>query len=257
MDQETIEKAGVQFVFESYGRTRQVELVRESYHTGGETAVIAYLSDPAGDDYRERWGNVTVNLNSPLQDGSTVLLDINNMTKEFFLKVALLGTPTGAEVHSGFCLYPAFTFFDSIMDNMRDTGGFLAARHTSLSESEADQILDEIICPPCDHVPDPLMDQSVREWYMSAYPEDDLGREIDPSFSFMGARFGIDEGDGFYLALGVGDSLVRERVFEELAGRLGLEYGQVFDAWVQESGLPEGATERNEAGTRGAAIKRL
>ena len=57
-----------------------MELVRESY-VNGETAVLAYLSAPADESFGEPWGSVTVNLGSFLQDGATVLLDTNNISR--------------------------------------------------------------------------------------------------------------------------------------------------------------------------------
>ena len=100
----------------------------------GETAVLAYLSDPADESFGEPWGSVTVNLGSFLQDGATVLLDTNNMSRGLLEKVVGLGTLTGESARSGFCDYPAFTFDKEVMGNMRDTDGFLAAEHVSLSE---------------------------------------------------------------------------------------------------------------------------
>ena len=72
----------------------------------------------------------------------------------------------------------------------------------------------------------------VRDWYTEAYPEDVLGMEISPSLSFEQALDAVQLGGGFYDSLGVGDSIVRERVFAELSDRACIPYEAVYDAWV-------------------------
>lgn len=75
---------------------------------------------------------------------------------------------------------------------------------------------------------------SVRDWYMEAYPDDGLGASIDPQMTFDRALDAVALGSGFYDALGVGDSLVRERVFQELFERTGITYDDIYDAWMDE-----------------------
>ena len=49
----------------------------------------------------------------------------------------------------------------------------------------------------------------------------------------------IPTGDGFYTALGeTADSLLRERIFEELCNRYGYTYDDIYDSWLNESPLP-------------------
>lgn len=91
-------------------------------------------------------------------------------------------------------------------------------------------------------------EQTVRDWYRETYPTDELGASIDPDLTFSGAGEAVSKGSGFYDALGVADSLVRERVFAEIAGREGLAYGQVYDAWFYERDLlAPGAEEKLRA----------
>lgn len=60
------EKSGIEFSFDAFGYTQQVELVRESY-ADGNLAVTAYLSDPTDESFGQPWSSVTVNFGSPLQ----------------------------------------------------------------------------------------------------------------------------------------------------------------------------------------------
>ena len=115
------EKSGIEFSFDAFGYTQQVELVQESY-ADGNLAVTAYLSDP------------TVNFGSPLQQDATVFLDTNNMGEAMLSKISQLGAFTGQFMRSGFCSYPAFTFDTEVMGNMRDLNEFASADHSSLAE---------------------------------------------------------------------------------------------------------------------------
>lgn len=125
------QKTGIEFTFGPLGSPVQVELVRTAY-MGGALAVSALLSDPADEEFGEPWGSITVNLSSPLQEGATVLLDTNNMSRELLAKVNELGAPTGQREASGFCTYPAFTFDEGVLGNMRTPDEFHAAPHETL-----------------------------------------------------------------------------------------------------------------------------
>ena len=87
-------------------------------------------------------------------------------------------------------------------------------------------------------VPEGYDDNLVRDWFMRNYPDDQLGEEIDPDLTFDDALRAVARGDGFYDALGVGDSIVRNLVFEELAVRYDVNYGDVYEAWLNERPVP-------------------
>lgn len=91
-------------------------------------------------------------------------------------------------------------------------------------------------------VPEGLLNiDNVREWYTSAFPNDELGAELNPDLTFDDALAAIPSGTGFYDSIGAGDSVVRERVFEELCNRYGYTYDEVYDSWLNESPLPSPA----------------
>lgn len=81
------EKSGIEFSFDAFGYTQQVELVRESY-ADGNLAVTAYLSDPTEESFGQPWSSVTVNFGSPLQQDATVFLDTNNMGEAMLSKIS-------------------------------------------------------------------------------------------------------------------------------------------------------------------------
>ena len=87
---------------------------------------------------------------------------------------------------------------------------------------------------------------NVREWYTSAFPGDELGMKLNPDLTFDDAIAAIPTGDGFYTALGdAADSLLRERIFEELCNRYGYTYVEVYDSWLHESPLPSPAISQH------------
>ena len=84
-------------------------------------------------------------------------------------------------------------------------------------------------------LPSGYNDNLVRDWYMRYHPEDRAGAMIASDLTFDDALRAVALGGGFYGALGVADSLVRNLVFEELAARTGLSYDDVYEAWLHET----------------------
>ena len=74
----------------------------------------------------------------------------------------------------------------------------------------------------------------VREWYVQAYPTDDLGEYINPQVTFDDVVSALNSHTDIYDVLGAGDSIVRERVFEELAKRLNVEYDNIYYTWIDK-----------------------
>lgn len=83
------------------------------------------------------------------------------------------------------------------------------------------------------------LESGIRDWYSHEFPDDPEGGRIDPRTTFREAVESFPMGDGhdFYAVTGAVDSIVRERVFEELSKRLDCGYGTVYDAWLYHTGL--------------------
>ena len=77
------------------------------------------------------------------------------------------------------------------------------------------------------------VDERLKDWYIKNYPTDDLGAEMYDDASFEDLWKGILEGEDVYEIMGVGDSIVRERLFEHLAKLQGVEYGHIYDIWLE------------------------
>ena len=77
-----------------------------------------------------------------------------------------------------------------------------------------------------------LRDMTIREFYLEKYPTDELGVEVNDGVTFSGLLNVLFTDGNVYEYIGVGDSLVRERLFERLAEELGTPYDYVYDLWL-------------------------
>ena len=76
------------------------------------------------------------------------------------------------------------------------------------------------------------MDMNIREFYLEMYPTDDLGVEINENATFDGLFQVLDTYGDVYEYIGVGDSLIRERLFERLSEIMGVTYDEVYSQWM-------------------------
>ena len=78
------------------------------------------------------------------------------------------------------------------------------------------------------------MGDNVRDWYMATFPTDDLGGDIYPHITFSNVALQLinHPGEDIYDYIGVGDSLVRERIFEQMSEILGCDYDVIYKAWL-------------------------
>lgn len=73
---------------------------------------------------------------------------------------------------------------------------------------------------------------TIREYYLEAYPTDELGVELNETPTFPGLLNQLIVDGDIYRYIGVGDSLVRERLFEKLADELKVSYDYVYNLWL-------------------------
>lgn len=74
--------------------------------------------------------------------------------------------------------------------------------------------------------------KTIRDFYLERYPTDDLGIEIDPNATFEGLFKVLDSYRDVYEYIGVGDSVIRERVFEQLASIMQVDYDYIYNQWL-------------------------
>ena len=76
------------------------------------------------------------------------------------------------------------------------------------------------------------MDKKIYDVLTEEYPEDELSYEVDPDITFQELYSRMCDGEDVYDLLGVGDSVVREHVFEEISARLNCDYDEVYNIWL-------------------------
>jgi hypothetical protein len=89
------------------------------------------------------------------------------------------------------------------------------------------------------------LSSGIKAWYTKAYPTDELGAKLSDSATFQDIWNAVHKGLNVYSVLGVGDSLVRERVFEEVAKVYNVDYKAIYDLWISDD--HRGGITREEA----------
>ena len=73
----------------------------------------------------------------------------------------------------------------------------------------------------------------IKEFYLNEYPTDELGVELNENATFVGLLDVLHNNTkDVYDYIGVGDSIIRERVFERLAEILEMPYDYVYNLWL-------------------------
>ena len=73
----------------------------------------------------------------------------------------------------------------------------------------------------------------VKSWYRDAFPSDEVGADIPDKLTFSDALAALDTGNFYRVIRPADDSVVRERVFAELARRMGISYDRIYDKWIK------------------------
>jgi hypothetical protein len=73
----------------------------------------------------------------------------------------------------------------------------------------------------------------IKEFYLENYPTDSLGLELNETPTFPGLLNKLITSSDIYQYIGVGDSLVRERLFTKLAEDLEVSYDYVYNLWLK------------------------
>jgi hypothetical protein len=73
---------------------------------------------------------------------------------------------------------------------------------------------------------------TIREFYLENYPTDELGLELNETPTFSGLLNQLITSGDVYRYIGVGDSVIRERLFERLAKELNVKYEYVYNLWL-------------------------
>lgn len=73
----------------------------------------------------------------------------------------------------------------------------------------------------------------IKDFYLNEYPTDELGVELIETATFVGLLDVLHNNTkDVYDYIGVGDSIIRERVFARLAEILEMPYDYVYKLWL-------------------------
>ena len=72
----------------------------------------------------------------------------------------------------------------------------------------------------------------VKEWYLKEYATDELWQEIKDDITFYDIFYALDTYKDFYETIGVGDSVIRERIFKKLAEIMEVDYMYIYNQWL-------------------------
>ena len=72
----------------------------------------------------------------------------------------------------------------------------------------------------------------IKDWYVKNYPSDPIGKEIK-HVGFRETYQGMKQGKDFYKTIGVQDSVVRERVFNQMAKENKKSYNDIYNTWMK------------------------
>lgn len=74
--------------------------------------------------------------------------------------------------------------------------------------------------------------EQVKEWYVETFKTDELGAEIKEKITFEHLYIALKNKHDIYNLLGVQDSLVRERLFNELSCRKEIDGEEIYNMWI-------------------------
>ena len=73
----------------------------------------------------------------------------------------------------------------------------------------------------------------IKNWYLEHYPTDDEGKNINDTVTFTDLYDMLLSGNGdIYKLIGVADSIIRERLFENLVYLKDVEYNVIYKLWL-------------------------
>ena len=73
---------------------------------------------------------------------------------------------------------------------------------------------------------------TIKQFYLETYPTDTMGNDIKNDTTFLGLVTELSGGKDVYDYLDVYDSLIRERLFTELAKQLKTTYDEIYHLWL-------------------------
>lgn len=81
----------------------------------------------------------------------------------------------------------------------------------------------------------PTPKSNVRTWMQIIHPQDDMADKVNPRLTFAQAYVGLKAGKDVYRLLGVGDSALRENLFNGLSLAYNVDYDEFYNMWIDNA----------------------
>lgn len=75
----------------------------------------------------------------------------------------------------------------------------------------------------------------LKRWYVNKHGDDAICMQLNGRVTFDALWKAICNGEDVYKLIGVADSIVRERLFAELANRMELDYTDIYNKWLAKA----------------------
>ena len=76
---------------------------------------------------------------------------------------------------------------------------------------------------------------TIKEWYTEHFPDDSMGEKIDDKATFQGLMETLETNQDVYGYIGVGDSFIRECVFQKLTEVTHVHYDNIYSMWLSDT----------------------
>lgn len=103
-----------------------------------------------------------------------------------------------------------------------------------IKTEDGEALILPILCPKTGGKHLLIHVDGVKAFYRNKYKSDEVGHYINPDLTFAELWERMKDGEDAYQLISVNDSLVRERIFTELASRIYSSYNEVYSIWLNK-----------------------
>jgi hypothetical protein len=86
--------------------------------------------------------------------------------------------------------------------------------------------------------------EKIKDWYIKNHPTDDLGEYLNDDVTFSDLMNALNNKKEIYEFIGVGDSVIRERLFERLTSIYDESYDTIHKKWLASDKYEDGGSTK-------------
>lgn len=141
------------------------------------------------------------------------------------------------------------SLYESIKNNLNETDDKYMDKDGNTVHMYADELEQFIKNGGLKESEGSGLDDFIKSWYLAEFPEDDYGEHLKDDVTFKQVYDALGNVEDIYSVIfngDSGDSIVRERIFEELADRMDVDYDVVYYKWLygREDGKSPNASKK-------------